>query len=595
MSCETGVCGTGGWTGPKPGDPNNNVSLSANVVFGGIKLSWTYPTLNPHAVIHTLVYRSKVNDFNQSMQLSVAAGSIYFDAVDDALPIEYFYWIRLVSINGTIGDIIGPVSTTSVPRKAQTLESLTDSIDNGALAQNLKTSISGITLLNDQIIAEIKQRIEDYTAFMGAFDSLQDGLTKAMTLVSNEIQTREDGDNALINSVNLLVAANAEALSAIQTERTLRISKDDALAQDIKTLVTKIGDSESGIIKQLTTTATLAESTAEDLTTLVSTVGDSSSGLILELDTLSTNYSSTATAVTTLVSTVGDADSGLVKKLTTLSTLTETMAEDVSTLVSTMGNANSGVVQKLNSTATQASAAASAVTTVEATLNGNVATGQVGLTTKVATVDGKVSLLEAEYHAKLEVNGLVGGFGLYNNGQQVEAGFDVDLFWVGRTQANKVKPFIISGDTVYIDKARIRSGDIDTLKLAGNSVMVGQYAEGYSNNVAASGSTVLISRSISLEDGFNSGLIVTATVSCSATENMTAGFQILINGAVVGDQRASLQGGYGYLFPVSGFGYPSFSGFVTVELVAYNPTTLAGSNKPFTIKASTMSIMGGKR
>jgi hypothetical protein len=50
---------------------------------------------------------------------------------------------------------------------------------------------------------------------------------------------------------------------------------------------------------------------------------------------------------------------------------------------------------------------------------------------------------------------LVGGFGIYNNGSTIQAGFDVNEFWVGSSQANKRKPFIISDGVTYIDDAAI--------------------------------------------------------------------------------------------------------------------------------------------
>ncbi|WP_110665208.1 phage tail tip fiber protein [Salinicola halophilus] len=64
------------------------------------------------------------------------------------------------------------------------------------------------------------------------------------------------------------------------------------------------------------------------------------------------------------------------------------------------------------------------------------------------------------YTAKLQSNGLIGGFGVYNDGSTVEAGFDVDRFWVGRTNDEKRKPFIIEDGETYLDEVMIRKGSI---------------------------------------------------------------------------------------------------------------------------------------
>jgi hypothetical protein len=64
----------------------------------------------------------------------------------------------------------------------------------------------------------------------------------------------------------------------------------------------------------------------------------------------------------------------------------------------------------------------------------------------------------------VNVNGLIGGFGVYNDGSEVLAGFDVDTFFVGRTQANKVKPFVIKDGETFIDEAVIQSLTFNKLR-----------------------------------------------------------------------------------------------------------------------------------
>ena len=97
----------------------------------------------------------------------------------------------------------------------------------------------------------------------------------------------------------------------------------------------------------------------------------------------------------------------------------------------------------------------SQVTNLESTTAGNLAQVQQTLQTKIDVVDGKVVAIGALWTAQVNVNGLIGGFGVYNDGRTVEAGFDVDRFWIGRTGANKRKPFIIDNGVVYIDDAAI--------------------------------------------------------------------------------------------------------------------------------------------
>lgn len=272
--------------------------------------------------------------------------------------------------------------------------------------------------------------------------------------------------------------------------------------------------------------------------------------------------------------------------------------------------------------------------------------------TEASTAVSKAGALEAKYTVKLDVNGYVSGFGLAvtanNSTPFSEFYIRADRFAIGSPTVPREIigvnldatpkygplpvaniPFIVktSASTVngqfapagvYITNAFIENGtietahigvgnitraligdaEINTLKLAGHSVMIGVFDSAGANSVpASSGSvnyTTLIQRTLDLGDGFNSGVIVSAAVSANGPSACTVGFRVLINGVVAGDQRASMLGGFGYLFPVTGFG-ASVGQLATVTLQAYNPGSGAGSNVAFLIESSSMSIMGGKR
>ena len=70
------------------------------------------------------------------------------------------------------------------------------------------------------------------------------------------------------------------------------------------------------------------------------------------------------------------------------------------------------------------------------------------------------------------MNGLVGGFGVFNDGTTVEAGFNVNTFWVGSSAGNKRRPFIIEGGVTYIDDAAINRLTFDKLRAQDGSLIV---------------------------------------------------------------------------------------------------------------------------
>lgn len=322
------VCGTGGWTGPKPGDPDlDSALISATPAFGGIDVSWTYPTTNPFAVAHVLLFRSFFNSFETAVQHAVVSGNSYYDKSDATAALEYFYWVQLVSINGTYGAVLGPASAIARPTIEDTLDALNGKINEGMLATTLRSEIGNIEVLGVDLVKEIQDRMAANAALGGVIGDMQQEVDQALTYIRQEIIDRTEGDSALVQQINVIAAAVNDGIAAVADERTARVEGDKALA--------------------------------------------------------------------------------------------------------------------------------SAITTTQTVLDGNTATGQVGLISKVATVDGKVSEIGALYTAKVSVNGLIGGFGVYNDGKSVEAGFDVDTFWIGRTNENKRRPFIIQGEEVFINQAVI--------------------------------------------------------------------------------------------------------------------------------------------
>lgn len=324
----TPTCGTGGWVGPKPGDPStSDIYLTATPAFGGIDINLTWPQLNPEAVAYIVLYRSLLPDPNSAARHAQFNGTFFYDRIDDDTSPTYFYWVRVMSVHGTFSEMIGPAWAQAKPLIEDMIELLTGQIDAGVLAQSLKQDIDQITLNKLNITQEMLDR-----------DANDDALGVRLTEVS---------------------AHSGETRALLQEEVLARTSQGEAFVSVVNTLYAELNG----------------------------------------------NISAVQTQVAALT--------------------------------------------------TQVSSLAQQITNVESDFNDNLAQVQQTLQTNIDTVNGKVVAIGALWTAQVNVNGLIGGFGVYNDGRIVEAGFDVDRFWVGRTGANKRKPFIIENNTTYIDEAAI--------------------------------------------------------------------------------------------------------------------------------------------
>jgi hypothetical protein len=148
----------------------------------------------------------------------------------------------------------------------------------------------------------------------------------------------------------------------------------------------------------------------------------------------------------------------------------EASASDVKALFATdLNDVHAAILAEQSVRITEISALAQQINTVESSIGDDFASAQTQLQTNINTLDNKVGAL---YTAKVNVNGLIGGFGIYNDGTEVEAGFDVDTFWIGRTGENKRKPFIISDGIVYMDEAAIQKVTFNKLRSDDGQIIV---------------------------------------------------------------------------------------------------------------------------
>lgn len=306
-------CGTGSGNFPQPGDPDLNGSIvTAAPAFGGIDVSWTYPGLNPQAVAYTILYRSTNEDPATAVQHRIVQGDYFYDRTTTQTLLTYYYWIRLVSVNGTQGELLGPASAQARPTIEQTIEMLTGQIDSGVLAQDLKDDLSGIVDNRQLIDQETLNRAQYDDALAAAVDELTAFTESTDALIREEMLARAEADSAQVTQINSLAVETEDNFAAVQTEM----------------------------------------------------------GAFIE------------------------------------------------------------------------------------------------------QVNGDLETIGAKFTVVADVNGLIGGFGLYNDGSTVEAGFDVDRFWIGRTNENKRKPFIIENGETFINEAVINKLTFNKLRTADGSLTV---------------------------------------------------------------------------------------------------------------------------
>jgi len=490
------TCGTGSGNFPQPGDPDlNNSILNAAPAFGGIDVTWTYPELLPEAVAHVRLYRSTNADPATAVLLRRVSGELYHDTLDPLKGVTYYYWIKIVSVNGTIGDLIGPASAVARPTIEQTIEMLSGQINDSHLAQSLRDNIQRIDLVNTRLDGEVADRVAQYEGVLGTLNAYQADVEGTATLLADEVSRLDTADTAQINQINILGARAEDNEAMLLDEQRLRADADQAMGEDLRILSASMGI-ESQVFFQ-------------PAAPIPSNPGDrwidtdngnapkfwSGSEWVTDPEITGTVYRQTEPPTNPVAGDVWfDSDDGD-KAYQFLDGVWEPLSiydgNLISAAVQNHNNTRIGycmidgapspdigsqAVCKANGgTWLVQQALADAVKGIQITDSDG---DSASVEERMVSYKNDIGQLLSEYTVKVQTdtngNKIVGGFGLTADGATVEAGFDVDRFWVGKL-GNKRFPFIIDANTneVFMDEAAIRHLTFTKLRdEAGNFMVV---------------------------------------------------------------------------------------------------------------------------
>lgn len=402
----TTYCGTGGANIPLPGDPDNAYSMNAIAILGGIRVGWGTPSVNRYAVSFYEIRRNTTDDIESSTQVGATGGTYYDDYVTSG--VTYYYWVRWISIHGTEGAWIGPSFASARPFDSAVMDSLTDKLSTSHLGQSLRSSI---------------ERID----------------TNALG-ITQEMMDRAAEDEALAVAVDTMSARLGDAEAAIQEESLARIDELQMLAAAVSTVAVK-ADSKTQIYYQPDEPAEVVDEGSYWI--------DTDDGDVMY------RWDGTEWVAVDII------------------TADQTMAAIQENNRSMIGYCEIGGTASMHGTPGECELAGgtwhaaqpfseSVKTAQVSDKDGNLASVQQLMQAYGTELEG----LGAMYTAKVESNGLVGGFGIYNDGNVVDAIFNVDTFGVGKLEGDGSTtvqmPFLISGNNIYfnglVDFSKVENG-----------------------------------------------------------------------------------------------------------------------------------------
>lgn len=285
--------------------PTLPTSFTAEGVFGAVILTWDLPRFEYRGHLHTEIWRASRDNQSEASMVGISLTGMYVDSMTMSGEATYWYWVRHVSVNGTIGVFSESRMATKPEDVGELLTRLSGEIDETILAQALAERIglidADITVPGSvaaRVNTERLERVAADESLAKRVDIVQAATGDNSAALVAEQQARTTADEALGKRVDTVVAKADDTLAAIQTEQEARATADTALAQQIDTVLAKVNtttaavqtetearvNADGALAKQISTVQTAVEGNVASIQSHASTLNGLSAQYTLKLD-----------------------------------------------------------------------------------------------------------------------------------------------------------------------------------------------------------------------------------------------------------------------------------------------------------------------
>lgn len=366
------------------------------------------------------------------------------------------------------------INLPSIPRSAdrdttvflQAVKRAIEEVAIGAGGETNKAVKDYVARIGNTITDDLMGVIDESTSLDAILDLIQGSITESQLSINlgKRIELILTNETAISEEIQTRIAEMLLANERISTEVEQRQSEDAELTRRVDIVLANTNDNRASIVEEVLARTNLTDAHASRLTAL-DTKTNTSSARIGTLETAnSTNIEALATAKTELRAQFAEGD-----RLNRVAINSESTARS---------NADTAL--------------GSRVDTVQAVSNGNVSSIQ----TQATVIAGINTKLSATWSVKADVNGVVGGIALGNDGVTVDFLVRANTFAVQGPSGSKSVPFVVypegtylNGEYinpgVYMTDAYIRNAMIDTLKIRGQAVTVTDSAVVYGTKTSA--------------------------------------------------------------------------------------------------------------
>jgi predicted phage tail protein len=395
-------------------------------------------------------------------------------------------------------------------------------------------AIADGVLKDSKLTPLLQTRLDLIDAPASILGSVNERLSTAKTEITSVQSSQATAISALSTKVDTVSAKTDSNAALITSEQTARTDADSALGTRIDVVAASVGP---GVIAAIQTEQ-IARATAD-------------SALGSRIDTVEVG--------------VGDANAQVRGEATARASADSALGTRIDTVVASVGQANALIQQETQARADADGAAASQIGSLQTQVGNNYA--------MIQSAYSSINGLSAQYTVKIDNNGYVSGFGLasypVNGGIVSEFAVRADTFSVQLPGYSGVRPFTIGavygvpqvivssaliGDASIVT-AKIGDLQVNTFKLAGNSVSVPSYIGGNGGASGISNGQLIGpvgSMTLSFADAASIVAFLSWQAQNSSNDSTNSRVQIRVDGNPFVDSDNSCQAGFATSFATSG-------------------------------------------
>lgn len=454
------------------------------------------------------LYLTNIVNYRMDDAMSAKIDTVQSSLQGDVASVQTNLNTQVSRVDGRVDAVSSSVATLTTKVNKNSADILSESSARTNADSALSTRVDAVLAKANtnaaSIVNESKARADGDSALTTQVNSVLAKANANAAAITSEATARANADNALSSTINTVSAKANSNASAISTETSARISADNALSAQITTAQSTLNGQISSVEQTLSTSIANVDRRVDGMadTTNLITNGSFYTG-----DTNGWTSVSSATSIIPGIDRGGSIAAKFVMQFpddqgsySPRSTSVPVRADEKFSVSFDMAHGNNGAANRMRAFVQWIGANGSTVAThygitqnatyawvrygphvftapanaTEARFGVQRLSGNAGVGFVTNVVANRVdAVLGAQYTLKLDVNGFVSGFGAYNDGTTSDFGVIANRFFVAAPGSTYgAMPFLVSGNSVYMNEAMIQTLTIGKLRTSTGGVVV---------------------------------------------------------------------------------------------------------------------------